>query len=167
MPRPDVGTTGAQVTIAAGGVAVFIGITLHWHVPRVVQCVSALVIRGIATAQADNDDIYRVRSGDSVVEVADGGVCVDVGVVDGVVVTIIVVVIVIVIAVAFVIILSLFDNYSIITRPSRFTPTPYMSQIVGVIKRSTGTGGHTPPAPLLSSVEEEEKKKIAMLLGGG
>ena len=60
--------------------------------------------------------------------------------------------------------LSNFFSFSNVPRPDVVTTAG--AQIVGVIKRGTGTGGYTAPVVVRSSVDDEEKKKIALLLGG-
>ena len=60
--------------------------------------------------------------------------------------------------------LSNFFSFSNVPRPDVVTNAG--TQIVGVIKRSTGTGGHQIPVITRSNVDDEEKKKIAQLLGG-
>ena len=60
--------------------------------------------------------------------------------------------------------LSNFFSFSNVPRPDVVTNAG--SQIVGVLKRSTGTGGQPIPVVTRSNIDEEEKKKIALLLGG-
>ena len=60
--------------------------------------------------------------------------------------------------------ISNFFSFSNVPRPDVVTNAG--SQIVGVLKRSTGTGGHQIPVVTRPNIDEEEKKKIALLLGG-